>query len=192
MRTRFYYTLEEINVIFGGQPGGVMQQGMFAFLNKVLGRSDTDTVYTNELFKNYIWNRFYQHDVVYIDVEHDPWTEPVKPAAKSEVAAAIQGKMNMIYSWLYGSEKRYSTLITNYEEQKNRLMDKLTSKATTLFNDTPQDGGDVTADGYITNATTATTTSDVATPIARLKEIQNNLENLYEEWSKEFRKFVLF
>ena len=58
-------------------------------------------------------------------------------------------------------------------------MKQLGSKSTTLFNDTPQIGGDVTVDGYISNATTVNTTADVGTPMARLKEIRDNLENLY-------------
>lgn len=70
-------------------------------------------------------------------------------------------------------------------------MDRLGSTATTLFNDTPQSGGDVTTSSYITNATTATTTADVGTPMARLKEIQDNLDNVYITWSNEFRKFIL-
>lgn len=58
-------------------------------------------------------------------------------------------------------------------------MKQLGSKSTTLFNDTPQIGGDVTADSYISSATTVSTTADVGTPMARIKEISDNLEDLY-------------
>ena len=58
-------------------------------------------------------------------------------------------------------------------------MNKISASSKTLFNDTPQNGGDFTTDNHTTNATQVTSESDVGTPIARLKEIRDNLESLY-------------
>lgn len=143
------------------------------------------------LFEDYIWPRFYNETFFYVDVEHDPWTEPEEPEF-DDYAADAYNKLGCIYSWLLDSQERYGQLIDLYEAEKDDLMKQLGSKSTTLFNDTPQSGGDVTTSGYITNATTATTTADVGTPMARLKEIRDNLESLYNSWANEFRKFLMF
>ena len=97
-----------------------------------------------------------------------------------------------IIGWMNESRKRYEVLINAYTTQETKLMDKLSSTAQTLFNDTPQSGGSFTTDNYVTNATQVTTSTDTTTPMARLKEISDNLENLYKSWSNEFRKFIMF
>lgn len=196
MITRFYYSLNDLNTIATGKDTGcfyTINKGFFDFLSIVLpasaGRIADDEI-TTEFFQNYIWPRFYEETIDFIDVEHDPWEEVVKPMNKNEVLPQVQSKLVKIWSWLQESKQQYETLINLYTEQKDNLMKQLSSKATTLFNDTPQTADDVTTTGYITTATTATTTADAGTPMTRLKEIRDNLENLYGSWSNEFRKFI--
>ena len=86
-----------------------------------------------------------------------------------------------IYAWINESSRKYKKLIQLYEGIEEKLMSKLQSTSSTLFNDTPQAGGDFTADPYITIATKVATESDAATPIARLKEVQKNITNFYSE-----------
>ena len=83
-------------------------------------------------------------------------------------------------------------MIDLYESQENDLLKKLESSSKTLFNDTPQAGGDFTRDPYITNATQVNTSTDTATPMARLKEVQDNITNYYKEWADEFEKFIIY
>ena len=71
-------------------------------------------------------------------------------------------------------------------------MDSLTASTKTRFNDTPQAGGDFTADGYTTNATLSETHQDAATPMARLKEINDGLRNLYQKWADELKSFRIY
>lgn len=144
---------------------------------------------TTTLFQDYIWPKFYNEIFFFVDVEHDPWTEPEKPAINREISC---DKLGCIYSWLIESQERYGKLIDLYEAQQNNLMNKISASSKTLFNDTPQNGGDFTTDNHITNATQVTSESDVGTPIARLKEIRDNLESLYSSWANEFRKFIIF
>lgn len=88
-------------------------------------------------------------------------------------------------------------------------MSKLTSTTSTTgsnnsqtnFNDTPQNGGLWSDDKHTSTITLlngenhndTTITSDSGTIMARLKEIRDNLESLYDTWSNEFGKeFVIY
>lgn len=79
------------------------------------------------------------------------------------------------------TKDKYEKLITLYTSQENKLLEQVSSQTQTLVNDTPQNGGDVIADDYVSNVATTTASTDAATPIARLSEIKDNLNNLYEE-----------
>lgn len=190
MITRFYYTMAELYGATDNSP--ITDIGFIQWFNAVLpatiGKA-TESDETTELFGNYIWPKFYECTIGYIDVEHDPWTAPVKPT-REEAITMLSPKCGVIWSWLQGSRKQYEYLIKLYKDEQSNLMKQLGSKSTTLFNDTPQtsDGND----GFITNATTATTSADVGTPMARLKEIRDNIEDLYGSWSREFRKFIIW
>lgn len=144
----------------------------------------------DSLFQDYIWPRFYNQAFFYFDVEHDPWIEPEEPKFNDYVAASSD-KLGCIYAWLIESQERYGKLIELYKAEENKWLEKLGSESTTLFNDTPQSGGSVTTSDYVTNATTVNTTADVGTPMARVKEVRDNLESLYNSWANEFRKFII-
>ena len=106
---------------------------------------------------------------------------------------ASQTICGSILTWLLETQEKYVYLIKLWDDVKADLMKQLTSKSTTLFNDTPQAGGDFTADNHVTNATQVSTTQDVDTPMARFKEIQNNIATLYERWANDFgRTFVMY
>ena len=194
MKTRFYFTLSDYDPL-------TQYPYYMNTVNKTFKDWFTDWGYefptnfvfnpvVDTLFQDFIWPRFYNEAFFYVDVEHDPWNEPEEPDAVQQ-AQEMYKKLGCIYSWLVESQERYGKLIKLYEDQSDQLMKQLGSKSTTLFNDTPQIGGDVTVDGYISNATTVNTTADVGTPMARLKEIRDNLENLYTSWANEFRKFII-
>lgn len=77
-------------------------------------------------------------------------------------------------------------------------------------NDTPQepgywDGEDYTSSISATESSSHTETSsssngvsntttlnDINTPMARLKEIENNLRSLYGKWANEFSRFIIY
>lgn len=192
MKTRFYFTLSDTRNPFVMDSLNKTFKDWFDAWGYGLskGFSFAPSPRVDTLFKFYIWPRFYNEAFFYVDVEHDPWNEPKEPDFDQQ-DPEVHKKLSCIYSWLIGSQKRYDTLIGLYEEQLDKLMKQLGSKSTTLFNDTPQIGGDVTSDSYISSATTVSTTADVGTPMARLKEINDNLEDLYTSWANEFRKFII-
>lgn len=144
---------------------------------------------TRKMFTSYLWPEFQNAYVAIIDKERTFWSAS-EDVTKADVKAWAKQHMMLWDRWLVESKERYEPLISNLETIKNKLMDRIGSQSVTLFNDTPQNGGDFTTDPYTTNATKSTTESDVATPIARLKEVQDLLRNYYADWANEFSRFV--
>lgn len=90
---------------------------------------------------------------------------------------------------------RYKTLLSAYDSQKTKLLDKLSSVNTGLakFNDTPQGSGDFSDDTHTTNITktSSETQMEIKTPIERLKEIQDGFSDVLARWSEEFDNLFL-
>ena len=90
---------------------------------------------------------------------------------------------------------RYKSLLSAYDSQKTKLLDKLSSINTGLakFNDTPQGSGDFSDDTHTTNITktSSETQTEVKTPIERLKEIQDGFSDVLARWSEEFDNLFL-
>lgn len=73
-----------------------------------------------------------------------------------------------------------------YAAEQDNLMKELTNRSVTLYNDTPQDGGDFTGDEHTTTATQVVSNVEHDTKINRLDEIRKKLVNLYAEWCSDF------
>lgn len=90
----------------------------------------------------------------------------------------------------------YETLLDSYEGSKAKLMADVEASTDNevIFNDTPQTAGGIfkTTD-YATNytKTTSKTKAPMKTPIERLKDLQDNLQNLWKDWSNQFHKLFL-
>lgn len=153
--------------------------------------SFADSEYITDLLQQYIYPRFWNRTLFYVDVEQTDATTEVEPTVEDIKAAAIP-VVGRIWAWLNGSSEKFELLIGLYKTQETKLLDQLSSVATTLFNDTPQNAGDFTTDNHTTNATKVATSTDVGTPMSRLKEIQDHLEHLYSDWSDQFKTFVLY
>ena len=84
---------------------------------------------------------------------------------------------------------RYKKLLTLYASEESKLLDGLTTESDGFvkFNDTPQGSGDFSDDTHATNITktNSTTTTDVKTPMEKLKEIQDSYSDLLARWSEE-------
>lgn len=192
MITRFYFRVRDILPID--------DEGSFAAVNANATWSDfflnnqyTDSTETTTLFQRYIWPRFFEEYCAYIDIEHSPWQEPFKPQPTDPEFLEIKDRiLGRFWSWLEESRVKYEKLIRLYSANENKLLDQLSTTSTTLFNDTPQEAGDFVNDAHTTNATRVESTAEVGTPMARLKEIRDNIENLYGAWSNEFRKFIIW
>ena len=130
---------------------------------------------------------------MYIDVEHNPWEAPEEPD-KMAIIEEFWKEAPLWMRWYEESSEKYSKLISIQTSIANKLMDQLGSENLTMFTDTPQNGSDWLSqlDNFVTNATKVSSKADIATPIARLKEVQDNIRNYYADWADEFSKFVIF
>ena len=108
--------------------------------------------------------------------------------------------VNLLQEWLnlfYNTYDYYSTLIGFYESKKANLLDKVKSTTDTKvkFNDVPQTTaqGSFEGDSYATNYTHSegSNETDFATLMTRLREIQDDFKNVWNDWIYEFRRLFL-
>ena len=192
---RTYYTLDDIRKVLGGSyvetagPYSLSLKTFNDFLNDCLWKAGfsmrqgvSESNESTICFHDYIWPRFYQEVVVYVDSDEDE--DFVKKFAST--------KVGQIFAWWQSSSEKYVLLIQNFENNKQKLLDDVKSSSVARFNDTPQNSGDFSDDQHTSNTTTTTSSSNVGTMMARLNEIEDNIKQLYIDWSDEFRKFIIW
>ena len=191
---RTYYTLDDIRKsleLYKNYNGPfsmlTASSGFISFMNKCLLYSNYSEIEGTiedaqgyECFVNYIWPRFYQEAIIYVDSDEDE--DFVKKFART--------KVGQIFAWWKSSMEKYSLLIQNLEANKSKLLDDVKSASTSRFNDTPQNSGDFSDDNHTSTVTKTENSSNVGTMMARLNEIEDNIKQLYIDWSNEFRKFI--
>ena len=190
---RIQYTLDDIRKEVGGSHASVegpysqQYSSLVEFLNACLRKVGYNTALFTEksesynCFRNYIWPRFYQEAIIYVDSDEDE--DFVKKFART--------KVGQIMSWWQSSTEKYSLLIQNLEANKTKLLDDVKSTSTSRFNDTPQNSGDFSDDQHTSTVTKTENSSNVSTMMQRLNEIEDNIKQLYIDWSDEFRKFII-
>lgn len=193
---RTYYTLDDIkksiglDEIYKGPMAMLASStGFIPFMNKCLSYSGYSTIVGTteaaeayECFANYIWPRFYNEAVIYVDSDED----------EDLVQKFARTKVGNIFAWWKSSMEKYGLLIHNLENNKNKLLDDVKSSSTSRFNDTPQNSGDFSDDAHTSTVTKTENSSNVGTMMARLNEIEDNIKQLYIDWSNEFRKFIIW
>ena len=193
---RTYYTLDDIRKAVGGSylftgegPYSMSTKTFSAFLNDCLNKinfslfdSFTETAESQVCFHDYIWPRFYNEAVIYVDSDED----------EDLVQKFSRTKVGQIMAWWQSSSEKYSMLIQNLNNNKAKLLDDVKSSSTSRFNDTPQNSGDFSDDAHTSTVTKTENSSNVGTMMARLNEIEDNIKQLYIDWSNEFRKFIIW
>ena len=193
---RTYYTLDDIRKKVGLYLNSAGPYTMYAsysnfttFINKCLEEAGFDTLpVTTEItesekcFREYIWPRFYQEAIIYVDSDED----------ENLVQKFARTKVGQIMSWWTSSMEKYTMLIQNLEANKSKLLDDVKSVSTSRFNDTPQNSGDFSDDAHTSTVTKTENSSNVGTMMQRLNEIEDNIKQLYLDWSNEFRKFIIW
>lgn len=194
--TRHYYTLEDLfntSSDYSNKFKGpfslslVLETSILSFLYTLGGYPDSGEVDTkiDELWHTYLYPRFYNCFIGYVDVVEGDVTD-------EDILEDAQEWLGRVVAWLCATSKKYSQIIDLYETNAAKLMDKLGTEQTSLFNDTPQDGGDFATDNHTTTATKTSSAYDAGTPMSRLKEIRDNLDSLYQSWATEFRRFIMY
>ena len=192
---RTYYTLDDIRKEVGGSyasgegPYAMISKTFVSFINDCLLTAGFDTAptatETNEsitCFRNYIWPRFYQEAITYTDSDEN----------EDFVEKFCRTKVGQIIAWWMSSTEKYSLPIQNLTANKSKLLDDVKSTSISRFNDTPQNLGDFSDDHHTSTATKTENSSNVGTMMARLNEIEDNIKQLYIDWSDEFRKFIIW
>lgn len=97
---------------------------------------------------------------------------------------------------LNNNADKYIKMISIFEAEKNKLMDDVTSYTESKFNDTPQANNagayDWSDDNHLTNVSRNTTSSQVATKMARIDELDRLITNYYKKWLKDFKSIFLY
>lgn len=190
---RTYYTLDDIRKAVNLSPDlkgpyAMQDSSLSGFLNDCLKKVGynttifTETTESNNCFRNYIWPRFYQEVIVYVDSDEN----------EDFVEKFCRTKVGQIMSWWISSSDKYILLIQNLENNKAKLLDDVKSSSIARFNDTPQNSGDFSDDNHTSNITKTESSSNVGTMMQRLNEIEDNIKQLYIDWSDEFRKFIIW
>ena len=193
---RTYYSMEDIrkeiglNEIYKGPMSMLASSiGFIEFMNKclsyngystIVGTTEAAEAYT--CFANYIWPRFYQEAIIYVDSDEDT----------TFVDKFCTTMIGNIFSFWQSSMDKYVMLIQNLENNKAKLLDDVKSSSISRFNDTPQNSGDFSDDQHTSTVTKTENSSNVGTMMARLNEIEDNIKQLYIDWSNEFRKFIIW
>lgn len=194
---RTYYTLDDIRKEVGISPNDkgpytitnssaasltLFFINCFYKVNFSLPPTFTETTETRTCFRDYIWPRFYQEAIIYTDLDE----------SEDFVEKFCRTKAGQIIAWWRSSSEKYSMLIQNLEANKTKLLDDVKSASISRFNDTPQNSGDFSDDQHTSTVTKTENSSNVGTMMQRLNEIEDNIKQLYMDWSNEFRKFIIW
>lgn len=125
------------------------------------------------------------------------------PVFDMEDSTDTTAKNKLIRSWLtkfidnYEKTKDYyETLINAYTNNKTKLLDDVEATTTNeiFVNDTPQNtGGVFSGTDYTSNytKTTNTSSSEMATKMTRIKEMQDCIVSMWHKWLEECHCLVL-
>ena len=94
--------------------------------------------------------------------------------------------IRLLLNRIHTTYEKYKVLLDFYSAQKANLLQAIKASNTIRFNDTPQNGGDFTADSYTSTYTKSNSETDANTLMARLDEISRLYKNLWLDWSHEF------
>lgn len=195
---RRYFTLDDIRhdiALFPNSEGPFVAEfnalSMDEFMKDVIkncgwqqpSNSWTFSDYLDKCWQNYIWPKFYDCYVCYTDD---------KDVADDDSEKVFANFIGPIIAWMKSSDEKFSLTIANQEANKNKLLGQIKNSVTTRYNDTPQNGGDFSDDNHTTTITVNESATDGTTLLNRLNEVEDNLKRLYEDWSNEFRKFIIW
>ena len=203
MRTyyeRRYFTLDDVRhdmAMFAGKEGPFVMESqlgqMAEYFSDVIKNcgwtvpstdwNNSFSTYIDTCWQKYIWPKFYDKHVCYTDDTS---------IADDDSEKVFANFIGAIIAWMSSSDEKYSLLIKNLEDNKTKLLGTIKSSSEQRFNDTPQNGGDWSADNHTTNYKKNTSETDGGTLLSRLNEVEDNIKELYDDWSDEFRKFIFW
>lgn len=196
MKATRYFTLEDVKNCFEtlNQYSGpfameVAKEKMSAFMSKAIqnrgwnGPTIPSSTYMDICWQQYIYPKFFNLNICMTDDD---------TIGDNDADKVFSNKVGEIVAWMRASDDKFTILIKNQVENKNKLLQQIKSSSTNRFNDTPQNSGAFGDSTHNTTVTTIENSTDGSTLLSRLNEIEDNLKRLYENWSNEFRKFIIW
>lgn len=201
-----YFTLEDVANDLALTGAGAFRMAattkhraveMPVFINRVLEKASYDTLdmsalisnkYLTEVWTKYIYPKFYNQAICYYSDLYNYEQEEAKYSA-SKVFADYLGT---IISWMFSSTEKFSLTIANLEANKDKLLQQIKTSSISRFNDTPQNQGAFEDDAHNTTVTKNEGSTDGGTLLSRLNEIEDSMKRLYNDWSNEFRQFIIW
>lgn len=204
---RTYYTLDDVanDLVLAGAGAFRMAETtkhraveMPDFINRVLEKVSYDTLdmsalisnkYLTEVWTKYIYPKFYNQFVCYYD---KAYCYQESNDTDLTAAAAFADYLGTIISWMFSSTEKFSLTIANLEANKDNLLQQIKTSSISRFNDTPQNQGAFEDDAHNTTVTKNEGSTDGGTLLSRLNEVEDSMKRLYNDWSNEFRQFIIW
>ena len=90
------------------------------------------------------------------------------------------------------SKAHYIALIKNQEDLENQILNTFVqSESEHYFNDTPQTSGSSINPNFTSTYSKDVTKLNIGPVSSQLEEVRLAMQDYYEQWVKEFRKFIL-
>lgn len=200
-----YYTLEDVanDLSLGGKGAFRMAENtkhraveMPTFINRVLDKVSYDTInmtalisnkYLTEVWTKYIYPKFYNSYICYYSSIYN-----YLDTEEFSACQVFADYLGPIISWMFSSTEKFSLTIANLEANKTNLLSQIKTSSISRFNDTPQDTGSFEDNEHNTTITKNEGSTDGGTLLSRLNEVEDSMKRLYEDWSNEFRQFIIW
>ena len=90
------------------------------------------------------------------------------------------------------SKAHYIALIKNQKDLENQILNTFVqSESEHYFNDTPQTSGSSINPNFTSTYSKDVTKLNIGPVSSQLEEVRLAMQDYYEQWVKEFRKFIL-
>lgn len=199
MKNKYYYRLSDLIPEWSDKGPFYPQQTTVPkkftdMLNNIWPDSDSEftgtineTQILGEFFRKHFYPAMHSAEVAVISKEVPSWVESVRPSEDDEEFKEMQRDVAMrIFNKIADTQSVYEKNIELYSMHEDNLLNAL--RTTTLFNDTPQSGGNFEDDYHVTTATQSTADGPI---IQRLDEIHKLLRNEYAGWLEEFERMLI-
>jgi len=144
-------------------------------------KSMLDSTEVNKLLCEYIAPECWQLNIVRSENENERTNQD------------IINVVNDITSFFMETTPYYKQIIDYYASYETQLMNQVTASSENQFNEMPMTVTDIGIENHLTNLSKTTTANDMLTPVQRLAEIRDLLDNTYKRRSDEFtERFILY
>ena len=177
IKTKYYYDLIELCDTTQPYLKETDYLQIMSSLYDIQFDSENVTEYTKKLFK-VIFSRFGTETVLVSYEDLITGTDIVDSIKARNLVAKISG-------WLTRSRFKYETRLLLWQNKKDDLMKQVETVSRVADNDSPQSVNPI-EDEHSSFISIQSTSQDGNTVANRLAEVDNNIREIYTEWSDDF------